>query len=216
MPEAIIDISVLLSCDMPVWPGSTGYSISQVLDMEKGDVANICRLTMDAHVGTHIDAPWHFLKKGPTVEHVDLSRLVGPAEVVYLPQVDAITAAVLDTLQLRLPTRRLLFRTRNSQLWKRAEKSFEKNFVAFTADGAQWIIDHAIEVVGVDYLSVQRFYDPSTTHELLLGNGVVVVEGLNLADVEPGIYEFICLPLKIAGGDGAPARAILRPIVSSG
>jgi len=207
----IIDITVALHDAIPSWPGSCGFKLTQVTDLQHGDGCNGSHVTMDSHCGTHVDAPWHFLPDGTTAERLDLSKFIGPA---YVAKVDdahrAITAAVLDGLKIAKEVKRLLLRTSNSLFWARQERSFQKNFVAITADGAQWIVDRGLELVGIDYLSIQPFDAPSTTHQVILSAEIAVLEGLNLSSVEPGEYELICLPLKVVGGDGAPARAILR------
>jgi arylformamidase len=131
--------------------------------------------------------------------------------VVHLPDADAITADVLDALALPAETRRVLFRTRNSALWAQEDRGFYEDFVALTADAAEWVVARGIQLIGVDYLSVQRYADGPETHQILLGAGVVLVEGLDLSGVAAGDYELICLPLKLVDAEGAPARAILRP-----
>ncbi len=205
----IIDISVKLDKDVPVWPGSTGFCLQRVRKLEAGDVSNNSHLEMDVHVGTHIDAPWHFLPDGATIETLDLSLLVGPAVVGHLLDVTCVTPDDLEALDVPANTQRLLLRTQNSALWEAGVSEFRKDFVALTPEAAQWVVDHGIRLVGVDYLSVQRFGDSSLTHEVLLRAGVIIVEGLDLSNVQTGTYELYCLPLKLVGAEGAPARAIL-------
>ncbi len=178
--------------------------------MSAGQVSNNSRLNMDVHTGTHIDAPWHFIQSGATVEALELGMLIGPARVEALPEVSSITALDLETLQIPPGTERLLLQTRNSKLWSAEDSQFREDFVALTSDAAQWIVNHGIGLVGIDYLSVQRFSDGPLTHKLLLGASVIIVEGLDLSGVQPGLYELCCLPLKLVGADGAPARAVLR------
>ena len=206
----IYDVSLTLSNDMPVWPGDPAVQIERFQKMEEGDHANVTRLAIGAHTGTHVDAPFHFLGGStPTVDQLALKMLVGRADVLYLPAVDLITAAVLRKAEIPPRTRRLLFKTRNSEFWKRGEKSFQTDFVALSPDGAQYLVDHGIKVVGVDYLSVAPYGDGIPTYQVLLKAGVVVIEGLNLSAVAQGRYTQYCLPLKLAGADGAPARMIL-------
>jgi arylformamidase len=181
-----------------------------VKTLEAGDNCNNSCFSSDIHVGTHVDAPFHFTTAGKTVEQLDLNVLIGPAVVAYLPDVEAISAGDLAFLDLPDDTERLILHTRNSQLWNSDERMFHEDYVGLTADAAHWIVDRGIHLVGVDYLSVQRFCDGPEVHQILLGAGVVVVEGLNLSGVAPDNYEFICLPLKIFGAEGAPARAVLR------
>jgi len=208
----IIDISVSLCEVMPVYPGNAGFKMSLVEAIAKGDAANVGAINTGVHNGTHVDAPWHFISDGPTVDKLDPEKLIGAAYVGYLPDLSMVTAQELTALNLPAGTTRLLLRTANSNLWAEGILEFQKDYVALTADAAQWVVDRGIQLIGVDYLSVQRFGDSPTTHQILLGAGIVVVEGLNLSGVQPGAYELICLPLKIAGADGAPARAVLRTL----
>ncbi len=212
----IIDISVPLYPDMPVWPGSAGIQLTQTSRLDKGDGVNNSKLICDVHIGTHIDAPLHYITDGKSIEQLKLEDLIGPAVVAYLPEAEIITKNVLEDLSLPVGTRRLLLRTRNSSLWETGSHRFQTNYVALTQDAAQWIVDHDISLIGVDYLSVQRYGEDSRTHEILLSAGVIIVEGLNLARVESGMYELICLPLKLVGSEGAPVRAVLRKMIDGG
>lgn len=206
----IIDISLALHSKMPKWPGSEGIKIQQIKRLEEGDKVNISKIESDVHAGTHVDAPLHFIKDGNTVEALPLDRLIGPAVVAVIPEARVITAKHLECLGLSPKTKRLLLRTRNSDLWASGITEFRENYTALTADAAKWLVNQGIELVGIDYLSIQIFNDPATTHEILLKGQVVILEGLNLADVEAGLYELICLPIKIVGTEGALARAVLR------
>jgi len=197
---------------MPVWPDSIGLRLYRTQSLEDGDESNVSRLDCDVHTGTHVDAPRHFLENGITVEQLPLDTLVGPAIVAYLPHADAITAGDLAALAMPPGTERLLLRTHNSELWATRATEFRKDYVALTADAARWVVDQDIHLIGVDYLSVQRYDDSPLTHQILLEAGVILLEGLNLADVQPGMYELICLPLKLVGAEGAPARAVLRRV----
>lgn len=208
----IIDISVPLCSDMPVWPGSADFRLFQTQSLKDGDLANASRMDCDVHTGTHVDAPRHFLENGTTVEQLPLDIRVGPAIVAYLPHVDTITASDLAALSLPEDTKRLLLKTRNSALWGK-KRGFNTDYAGLTASAARWIVEVGIGLVGVDYLSVQKYYDGRETHQILLEAEVVIVEGVNLAAVKPGWYELICLPLKIMGADGAPARAVLRCVL---
>jgi arylformamidase len=178
--------------------------------MDEGAHANVSHLSAGVHVGTHVDAPHHFLNDGRTVEQLPLDVLTGPCYVTQLPDgVEAITAETLDGISLPADTMRILFGTSNSRLWSRGEMEFQEDFVAVTEDGAEWLVNRDVKLVGVDYLSVAPFDDSIPTHQVLLGAGVVVVEGLDLSAVPRGFYDLYCLPLKLLGSDGAPARAIL-------
>lgn len=209
---AILDISLPLHRDLPVWPGSPGMRLTSLASLDAGDEVNVSQLEIELHTGTHVDAPRHFLADGPTVERLDLAALIGEATVAHLTETQAVTPADLESLDLPPSTRRLLLRTRNSDLWARHDRHFRPDFVALTAAAARWIAEREIRLLGVDYLSVQRFGDDPQTHRVLLAAGVVIVEGLDLSAVAPGTYELICLPLPLVGAEGAPARAILRPL----
>jgi arylformamidase len=205
----IHDISLPISETLVVWPGDPPVRLTQPLHLDRGDFATVTRLDISAHTGTHLDAPAHFLQGGAGVDALDLEVLVGPALVVHALEVDAISAEVLEGLAIPPGTERVLFRTRNSDLWARGETEFDETFVAVTEDGARWLVERGVRLVGIDYLSVGPFADPVPPHSILLGAGVIVVEGLDLSKIESGVYQLVCLPLKIAGCDGAPARAIL-------
>lgn len=205
----IHDISVPIYPAMPVYPGDPPVSIEPVTQISKGDAANVSRLVLGNHTGTHIDPPVHFIPGGTTIDQLDLNVLYGPARVVDMTHVEkAITADDLERIKLPRHAVRILIKTRNSELWDRQE--FQKDFVAFAWDAAQWLVDHGIRLVGIDYLSAESFgVGEPKTHRVLLGAGMVIVEGLNLKTVSPGDYTLVCLPLKIEHGDGGPARAIL-------
>lgn len=203
------DITLTISPDLPVWPGDPGVEIERVEKIEDGSNANVSRVDMGVHTGTHVDAPYHFLQDGITVDQLNLSLLTGRAYVLHLPDIDVITAAVLEEAQIPPRTRRVLFKTRNSELWAGGETDFQTNFVGLSEDGAEYLVRRGVKLVGMDYLSIAPFKESRPTHERLLEAGVVVVEGLNLTDVDQGRYTIYCLPLKIANSDGAPARAIL-------
>ena len=206
----IFDISLTISPNLPVWPGDPPIELEQVESMDRGAHANVSRMRAGVHIGTHVDAPHHFLNDGRTVEQLPLDVLTGPCYVTQLPDgVEAITAEVLDGISLPADAMRILFGTSNSRLWARGEKEFHENFVAVTEDGADWLVQRGIQLVGVDYLSVAPYGDSVPTHKVVLQAGVVVVEGLDLSAVPRGFYDLYCLPLKLLGSDGAPARAIL-------
>lgn len=206
----LIDISVAVEDGMPIWPGSVGVSLTWTKRLENGDRSNNSHLDCDVHVGTHIDAPLHFLQGGTAVEATPLDALIGPAYVADLQGVAVITAPDLDELSLPSGIQRLLLRTHNSRLWTDNDRRFRTDFTALRPDAAQWVVDRGIRLVGVDYLSVQCYEDSPQVHEILLGAGVVIVEGLNLLEAPSGTYELLCLPMKLVGAEGAPARAILR------
>ena len=203
------DITLTLSPELPCWPGDTAYELERVQKIDEGATANVSSLTMSAHMGTHVDAPDHFLNNGKTVEKIALSALSGRAYVLYLPEVDLITASILERAEIPPRTRRVLFKTRNSEYWTRQLKDFQTDFVAISPDAAQYLVDRGVKLVGIDYLSIAPYHQGLVTHQILLKAGMVILEGLDLSAVSPGRYTLFCLPLKLAGSDGAPARAIL-------
>lgn len=206
----IYDITLTISPALPVWPGDPAVKLEQVASMARGDTANVTRLELGAHTGTHVDAPHHFLNDGRTVEALPLEVLTGPCYVAQLPDaVEAITAEVLARTPIPNGVERILFGTRNSHGWAQNEQEFQPDFVAITEDGAEWLTGHGVKLVGVDYLSVAPFHQSTATHRVLLLAGVVILEGVNLAQIPRGFYQLYCLPLKLLGSDGAPARVIL-------
>lgn len=203
------DITLTISSVLPTWPGDPRVEIERVSKIEDGSNANVSRVDMGVHTGTHVDAPFHFLEDGITVDQLDLSLLVGRAYVLHLPDVDLITAAVLEEAQIPPRTRRVLFKTSNSDLWVKGESVFQTDFVGLSEDGAEYLVRRGVKLVGMDYLSIAPYKNSRPTHEKLLSAGVVIVEGLDLSEVSQGRYTIYCLPLKFANSDGAPARAIL-------
>ena len=206
----IIDISVPVSPGLPVWPGDSPVVLERYRALSEGDDCNVSRICCSVHTGTHVDAPGHFIDNASTVEDLSLDTLIGPAMVIEVPAVRSIEPDFLESVSLPHDTSRLLFKTPNSDLWRKPDHNFHSDFVALSPQAAAWIVEREIRLVGVDYLSVQMFADPEPlTHRTLLKAGVVVVEGLDLQAVRPGSYQLICLPLKLVGSDGAPARAVL-------
>ena len=210
-----IDITLPLSNDLPVWPGDPSINLKKTMSMDNGDPCNVTHMNMGVHAGTHIDAPHHFLNNNITVEKLRVETLIGTVFVVEIKEnTPVVTSSTLGRLNIPSGIDKLLIKTKNSLIWKTNDKEFHKKFVAIDKSGAEWIVEKNIELIGVDYLSVAPFDDGTPTHRVLLENDVIVVEGLNLYDVTEGYYELICLPLKILGSDGAPARAVLRTIDS--
>ena len=204
----LIDVSVPLDANLPTYPGNTPYTLEAVKRISKGDSSNVSTLHMSAHSGTHVDAPRHFFDEGPGAEGLPLDLLCGRARVIELTTRKGITADDLAKSDLSEDVR-VLLKTHNSRLW--GSPDFQKNFIGVTESGARYLVEHGIKVVGVDYLSVEQYKTPGApAHHVLLGGGTIVIEGLNLRDVETGIYEMLCLPLPVIGADGAPARVVLR------
>jgi arylformamidase len=205
-----LDISAPIHVTMPTFEGDPPVHLELVKSLARGDVCNLTRIDMGAHTGTHIDAAVHFLEGGTSAEAIPLDALLGPAWVVDArDQRGPITARDIARFDIPRGEGRLLFRTPNSELWGRP--GFQTSFVGFDAGGSSALVERRPLLVGIDYLSIAPFGDPTPTHRALLGAGIVVLEGLDLREVEPGRYELLCLPLRILGSDGAPARALLRP-----
>jgi arylformamidase len=203
----IIDITVALSAELPTYPGDCPFELTPWNRIAAGDEANVSRLNFCNHAGTHLDPPRHFDDAGLTVDEIPLERLIGKALVLEVEGHPHIGRAELERLPLA-GVERLLLKTGNSRLWSR--HGFRDDFTALTVDGAQFLVEVGVQLVGIDYLSVEPMDGDGTVHRTLLENGILVVEGLDLSEVKPGEYELICLPLKIKGGDGAPVRALLR------
>lgn len=204
------DITLTISPDLIVWPDDPPVELDRISSIANGDEANVTRIQMAVHTGTHIDAPCHFIDGAGTVEDISIDLLTGRAYVLHVDDnVDLITKDLLENSSIPPRTKRVLFRTRNSKHWNSSHSKFDESYVGLDAEGAAYLIQRGVKLVGVDYLSVAPYSDTSPTHETLLGAGIVIVEGLDLSEVSQGRYTLYCLPLKIAGADGAPARAIL-------
>ncbi len=206
MPQ-IYDISLTISPSIPVWPGDMHPEFQHATKIDQGDMANVSLMHMSVHTGTHVDAPCHFLNGKDSVENLPLEILIGEATVIELPDIDTITAN--DLKHIPENTTRLLLKTRNSKQWAKNPTEFDENYVGIEEDAAAYLVERGVKLIGVDYLSVAPFNNQVPTHEILLKANTIIVEGLNLAKVPAGQYNLYCLPLKIAGADGAPARAIL-------
>ena len=211
MASPWIDVSVTLKTGMVSWPGDPPARISHDKEMERGDPCTVSLLEMGAHTGTHMDAPAHFVLGGIGIGEVPLDAAVGAARVIPIHDRESIKPGELERHAIRRGER-ILFKTRNSErCWD--TDSFVEDFVYISAAAARYLAERRVRLVGMDYLSVGGFRaDGVETHQALLMAGIWLIEGLNLKLVEPGRVQLICLPLKIAGGDGAPARAILRPL----
>jgi len=201
----LYDVTLPVSPGLPVWPGDPPVKVERVRRMEDGAKNNLSHLACSVHVGTHVDAPLHFIADGTDVVSLPLDALIGPARVVEIPDTDEITIGTLARFDLSR-VERLLFKTRNSDL---SRDVFHRDFAAVALDAAQWLVQHGVRLVGVDYFSVERFGGDGSVHRALLGAGVIVVEGLDLRDVSPGDYALYCLPMKLVGSEGAPARVVL-------
>jgi arylformamidase len=204
----LIDVTVPLDANLPAYPGNTPFSLEAIKRIAAGGSSNVSSLHLSAHSGTHVDAPRHFFDNGGGTEALPLDLLLGRTRVVELRTRKGITAEDLAAFDLSEDIR-VLIKTPNSRLWGSPE--FHADYVGITESGARYLVERGVKLVGVDYLSVEVFKSPGApAHHVLLGAGTIVVEGLNLRDVEPGVYDLLCLPLPIVGSDGAPARVVLR------
>lgn len=206
---AWIDVSRPIVPGMPTFEGDPQVRFELAASMADGAICNVTRLDLGAHTGTHLDAPGHFIAGAPLSEAIDLEALIGPAVVVDATGATGhLTADDVESFDIPAAETRVLFKTRNTALWD--AEGFSTAFLAIAADGAAALVERNIRLVGIDYLSVAPFDDPAPTHRTLLGAGVAVLEGLDLRPVEPGPYEMFCLPIRLVGSDGAPARVLLR------
>jgi len=206
-----IDVTVPVRNGMVHWPGDPAFHIERIHDQRKGDICTVSKLSMGAHTGTHMDAPLHFLKNAPSIDQIPLEAVIGPARVIAIQDRECIRREELERHEIEARGR-VLFKTANSdRLWRKDD--FDEDFIFIAHDAAEYLANQGIQTVGVDYLSVGGFrQDAVETHHALLDAGVWIIEGLDLSGVEPGLYELICLPLKLVDAEGAPARAVLRSI----
>ncbi len=203
----IIDISVPLRARMPSYPGDPPFVKEAARSRKMGDAAEVSRLTLSSHAGTHVDVPFHFVEGGADLSAVALDAFVGPCRVVEIGGVPRVDAADVEALA-PVAGERILFSTDNAALWARDD--FAADYVYLTAAAAQVLADRGVALVGWDYLSIEEYgADDAPAHRALLTAGALILEGLNLAGVKAGQYFLAALPLALAGGDGAPARAVL-------
>jgi arylformamidase len=206
-----IDVSVPLHNGMVTWPGDAPFERTSTLQIANGDACNLSQISTTAHVGTHMDAPRHYLEGAAGIESAPIAATIGPARVIQIHDEEAIRIAELEPYRIA-EGERVLFKTRNSETcWE--TDHFQKKYIYVLPETARYLAERGIQTVGVDYLSVAGFESGgSETHRILLEAGIWIIEGLMLEQVEPGEYELVCLPLKIVGGDGAPARALVRKL----
>ena len=204
------DVSIPIRRGMTVWPGDPDFEFSPLQRIAEGAGCNVSRVSMSCHTGTHVDAPWHFEEEGAKLDEVDTALYFGKALLIEVPSsAGDIEARHLEGIEL---PPRVLFKTRNSEY--PINGPFVKEYAAVAEDAAELLVRAGVKLVGVDYLSVESFHAEfeHPVHKKLLGEGMVVVEGLNLSEIKPGDYELICMPLKIKHGDGTPVRAALREL----
>lgn len=210
---ALHDISLPISPALTPWPGDPAVRFDPVCDRARGDEANVTRLSVSSHAGTHVDAPRHFVE-GPGIDQTPLDDLVGPCTVVGFEETRPIAARDLEGAGIPQDARRVLLRTANSARWVDPSQSFRTDFVALTEEAARWIVARGIRCIGTDALSIAPYAAGEPVHRILLAARVTILEGLDLRAIAPGAYRLICLPLKLVGLDGAPARAILEDLPS--
>jgi arylformamidase len=205
-----IDVSVPIKAGMVGWPGDPAVELERSLDMAKGDRVNVTAMKISSHTGTHMDAPAHFIGSGPGIDELPLSIAIGRAMVIEIEDMDMVKPGELVMHEIPVGER-VLFKTRNSSRCPQSD-SFIEDYVSLSAEAAKYLVDCGVRMVGIDYLSVDGFKnDCLEIHRLLLEAGIWIIEGLDLSQVKQGAYLLVCLPLRIAGGDGAPARVILKP-----
>ena len=205
---AVHDISVPLRRDMPTYAGEPGPNLEFRKLLSKGDSATVSVLSLGSHTGTHVDAPSHFLDGAPGVDSLSPDALVGPAYVAEFGGDSHITASDLESMPIPADCERVLFKTSNGRFWD--DSAFHTDFIALAPDAARTLAERGIRLVGIDYLSIERFHaDPHEVHETLLASGVIILEGVDLRRVAPGGYFLVCAPLNVVGAEGAPARAYL-------
>jgi arylformamidase len=212
-----LDVTATLNpATTPVYEGDAPMKFEFLKDMRKGDAFTLSVYSLGAHSGTHIDAPMHFVRDGASIDRVPLEPLIGPARVIEISDsVQAIDAAELNKHDWRGASR-VLFRTRSSLRGWMTSPTFHRDFAYIASDAAQLLADAGVQLVGIDYISAEQFGAAPRTHRILLGKGIPIVEGLALEGVRAGEYDLIVLPMKVAGHEGAPARAVLRKLTSSG
>ncbi len=207
----IYDVTLPLSRRLLPWPGDPSFELLPVASLEAGDEAAVSALRLGTHTGTHVDAPRHLFPQGITVDQLPLEALVGDAWLCRLPrELTMVTADALEKAAVPPGTRRLLLATANGALWDSSPWSFAAQFVALAPDAARWVVGRGIQLLGIDYLSVDPADAPGLpAHQILLSQGVILAEGLDLRQPPEGPYRLLCLPLKIEGADGSPARVLL-------
>lgn len=209
MYKEIYDISVLLGGEEIAFPGDTPYCRDLVVTIEQSGICDVSRLTLSSHAGTHLDAPSHQIKSAKSIDQYPLERFIIPAHVVQIEDKELIKPAELERLDIR-EGEALLFRTDNSASGKCVNGVFSEKFVYLSAEAADLCVERRVSMVGIDYVSIDRFGDEANpAHKKLLGNDILILENINLKEVVPGRYILLCLPLKIKCGEGSPVRAIL-------
>ena len=201
------DISVSISGDLQIYPGDIRPELKPIASIDHGDLANMLELRLGSHTGTHVDVPRHFLRDGKNLDQVSLDQFWGRAKVFQLLVKEKIDREKIANLDIQARDI-ILFKTRNSELW--GVQEFQRDFVYLTVEAAEYLVEKKVKAVGIDYLSIEKFKSKShPTHDTLLKNEIVILEGINLKDVSPGEYFLFFFPLKLKGADGSPVRAVL-------
>lgn len=202
----IYDISVSLSTKMPVFPGQPKFKREFISEITKGKNSNVSKITMTSHTGTHVDSPYHFIQDGNTIEEIKFSSIIGFTKVF---EINSSKVGIEEIRNLKIDKGDIiLFKTSNSKLWEMEDFSYE--YVYITPEAATYLAQKKVHAVGIDYIIPEALDDPKRpVHHILLGQNIILIEGLNFTNVPPGEYILVCLPLKIFGNDAAPARAIL-------
>jgi arylformamidase len=212
MNGTYIDISVSLREDLPVWPGDPAVGLPPAARTAKGDPVNVTGIRIGTHTGTHIDAEWHFIEEGGRLDDIAMERLIGPCTVVDLSwATSSLTVSDFERAGIPSGATRVLLKTKNSELWRTSPTEFSHDYIGITPDGARWLVEHHVDFVGIDYLSVEPPDADGDTHRIMLGAGQIILETIDLTHVDPGDYTLYCLPLRIDGADGAPSRVVLGP-----
>ncbi|MDT8445721.1 MAG: cyclase family protein [bacterium] len=201
------DLTLSHSDQLALWPQDPPFVRDYIYQLEAGDPVTISRLSFSSHLGTHVDAPLHFYAEGASVDQLDLEILIGPALVVDCGGAQVVDRALIEGLLEGRRPARLLLKTKNSTYLK--EPQLRSDWVGLKTDAAQWLVEMGVQFIGIDYLTIGSPQDNMPVHKALLSAPVIIAEGLDLLEVPAGLYQLICLPLKVTGGDGAPARVVL-------
>ena len=204
-----IDITVCIEDGMVYWPGDISVRITKAATMEQ-DKVNVTSLQLSAHTSTHLDAPLHFIKDGNDVTKISLEALIGVARVIEISNEREITIEAIKEIPINKGDR-LLFKTRHSSVdW--SKQPFQEDYVYLSEEAANYLAEKEIACIGIDYLSIAEFGNGAVVHQILLKKNIVIIEGLKLTGIDEGLYDMICLPLKIKHADGSPARVVIRKI----
>jgi arylformamidase len=204
------DITVDIENDMVHWPGDVPVKIQRTKEIVKDGDANVTAFSMSAHTGTHIDAPLHFIKDGKDVTQIALDKLNGKTKIFQIEDEQQITLEEIKNFEINNGDR-ILFKTKNSdEDW--TMQPFNEKYIYLGTDAANYLKEKGIVCIGIDYLSIAGRANGEEVHKILLGAEISIIEGLNLRNIEPGLYEMVCLPMKLKGADGAPARVAIRKI----